>query len=140
MGFFTLELARLVGLSGHVCAVDIQPKMLDRLKRRAAKAGLLERVETRLASPESMNIADLQDSVDFTLAFAVVHELPDAGRFFAQVASASKPGASLLFVEPKGHVKEPEFASELQAAADAGFQLVDRPVIRRSQAALLEKS
>jgi SAM-dependent methyltransferase len=87
-----------------------------------------------------MNIADLQDSVDFTLAFAVVHELPDAGRFFAQVASASKPGASLLFVEPKGHVKEPEFASELQAAADAGFQLVDRPVIRRSQAALLEKS
>src|SRR5713226_6618958 len=37
MGFFTLELARLVGSSGRVIAVEIQPKMLVRLKRRAAK-------------------------------------------------------------------------------------------------------
>ena len=28
MGFFTLELARLVGPSGRVVAVDIQPRML----------------------------------------------------------------------------------------------------------------
>ncbi|HXN47666.1 MAG TPA: methyltransferase domain-containing protein, partial [Bryobacteraceae bacterium] len=28
MGFFTLDLARLVGSSGRVVAVDIQPKML----------------------------------------------------------------------------------------------------------------
>ena len=40
MGFFTLELARRVGPSGRVVAVDIQPRMLDRLKRRAALAGL----------------------------------------------------------------------------------------------------
>lgn len=39
MGFFTLELARLVGATGRVVAVDIQRKMID-LKRRAAKAGL----------------------------------------------------------------------------------------------------
>ena len=36
MGFFTLELSRKVGASGRVVAVDIQPRMLDRLKRRAA--------------------------------------------------------------------------------------------------------
>ena len=45
MGFFTIELARLVGPSGRVVAVDIQPKMLDGLKRRAAKAGVADRVE-----------------------------------------------------------------------------------------------
>ena len=140
MGFFTLELARLVGPTGRVVAVDIQPQMLERLKRRAAKAGLLERIEARLASPESMGITDLHSEGDFTLAFAVVHELGDPRRFFAEVAAASKSGASLLFVEPKGHVKEPEFTSELQAAVDAGFKLVDRPVIRRSHAALLKKS
>ena len=140
MGFFTLELARLVGPSGRVVAADIQPKMLDRLKRRAAKVGFLERVDARIASPESMGIADLQGSVDFTLAFAVVHELRDARRFFAEVASASKPGASLLLVEPKGHVRELEFDAELQAARDAGFKFGDRPDIRRTQAALLRKS
>lgn len=40
MGFFTLELARLVGPSGRVVAVDIQPRMLAGLRRRAARAGL----------------------------------------------------------------------------------------------------
>jgi len=28
MGYFTLELARLVGTSGRVVAVDVQPKMI----------------------------------------------------------------------------------------------------------------
>jgi SAM-dependent methyltransferase len=140
MGFFTLDLARLVGTSGRVIAVDIQAKMLDRLKRRAAKAGLLDRVETRLTSLDSMGIADLRSSIDFALAFAVVHEFPDAARFFAEVGAASKPGASLLLAEPKGHVKVSEFDSELQAASQAGFELVDRPAIRRNQAALLKKS
>jgi len=36
MGFFTLEIARLVGPSGRVVAVDIQPRMLSSLRRRSA--------------------------------------------------------------------------------------------------------
>ncbi|MGA2371686.1 MAG: methyltransferase domain-containing protein [Candidatus Korobacteraceae bacterium] len=139
MGYFTLELARLVGPSGRVIAADVQPKMVDRLQRRAAKAGLLGRLEARVAPAESMGIPDLQGSVDFTLAFAVVHEFPDAGRFFAEVATASKAGASVLLAEPSGHVKADAFDSELQAAASTGLSLVDRPSIRRSQTALLKK-
>jgi len=77
--------------------------------------------------------------VDFTLAFAVVHELPDASRFFSEVAQASKPGARFLLVEPAGHVKDAEFQAELDAAARAGFFLVDHPSVRRSHAALLKK-
>src|SRR5271166_6557203 len=82
MGYFTLELARLVGSSGRVVGVDVQPQMIERLKRRAAKAGVLDRLDARTAPPESMGITDLQGSVDFTLAFAVVHEFPDARRLF----------------------------------------------------------
>jgi SAM-dependent methyltransferase len=140
MGFFTLELARLVAPNGRVVAVDIQPRMLKTLKRRAAKAGLLDRLEARLASADTMGIADLAGSVDFTLAFAVVHEMPTAARFFAEAAEASKPGASLLLSEPAGHVKAAEFETELQAAFEAGFALVERPSIpRRYQSALLKK-
>ena len=40
MGFFTLEIAKLVGPSGRVVAVDVEPRMIERLKRRARKAGL----------------------------------------------------------------------------------------------------
>ncbi|MCX6629132.1 MAG: class I SAM-dependent methyltransferase, partial [Candidatus Solibacter sp.] len=76
MGFFTLELARLVGPEGRVVAVDIQPQMLASLKRRAARASLSARVDTRLAAPDSMGVVDLAGSVDLVLAFAMVHELP----------------------------------------------------------------
>lgn len=139
MGFFTVELARLVGASGRVVVVDIQPRMLTGLKRRVAKAGLLNRVEARLVSPSSLGITDLKGSVDFTLAFAVVHELPDAGRFFAEVAQASKPGSSFLLVEPVGHVTDAEFQAELDAAVRAGLFLADHPFVRRSHAALLKR-
>ena len=139
MGFFTLELARLVGGSGRVIAVDIQLRMLDGLRRRAAKAGVLDRLDARLAAPDSLGIADLAGVVDFTLAFAVVHELPAAAPFFREVARASKPGARLLFVEPTGHVTVSLFDAELRAARDAGFTPVESSSVRRSHAALLEK-
>ncbi len=139
MGFFTLELARLVGPSGRVIAVDIQPRMLTGLRRRASKAGVLDRLDTRLAAPDSLGLANLQGMVDFTLAFAMVHELPAAAAFFREVAQASKPGARLLLVEPVGHVTASHFDAELQAARDAGFALVGSPSVRRSRAALLER-
>ena len=39
-GDSTLELARRVGPSGHVHAVDISPMMLDRARERARREGL----------------------------------------------------------------------------------------------------
>lgn len=139
MGFFTLELVRLVGGSGRVIAVDVQSRMLDGLRRRAAKAGVLDRLDARLATPDSLGLADLAGTVDFTLAFAVVHELPAAAPFFCEVARASKPGARLLFVEPMGHVTAALFDAELQAARDAGFTPVESPSLRRCRTALLER-
>ena len=139
MGFFTLELARLVGALGRVVAVDVQPRMIAGLKRRAAKAHLLDRIDGRLASPASLGIDDLAGKIDFTLAFAMVHEMPAPAPFFVQVAGASRPGAHMLLVEPAGHVRDDLFNQELQAAAQAGFHLLERPAISHSHAALLEK-
>jgi SAM-dependent methyltransferase len=139
MGFFTLELAHLVGPSGRVVAVDLQPRMIQRLKRRAAKKGLIERVEARLAKRDSLGLSDLAGRVDFALAFAVVHELPGVDSFFAEVAQALRPGASLLLAEPTVHVDAAEFEGELRVAAQAGLEVTDRPSIRRSRAALLKK-
>lgn len=78
MGFFTIPLARLVGASGRVMAVDLQPKMIANLKPCAAKANLLDRIDARVTSIDTLCLADLAGKVDFTLAFAVVHEFPDA--------------------------------------------------------------
>ena len=140
MGFFTLELARLVGESGSVVAVDIQPKMVESLRKRAAKRGLLGRLHTRLATAETMGLDDVAGKVDFVLAFAVVHEMPSPEWFFQQVAAVMKPGAGLLFAEPAGHVKGPDFDVSLAAAAETGLHVVDRPAVARSHAALLQRT
>lgn len=140
MGFFTIPLARLVGASGKVIAIDVQPKMIDELKRRAAKVNLFERIDARVAPAETMGLSDLEGRVDFTLAFAMVHEFPDATHFFSEVARASKSQARMLLAEPRGHVDRSQFAAELFAAAAAGFSTADRPKIARSVSALLVRN
>jgi SAM-dependent methyltransferase len=140
MGFFTIELARLVGERGKIVAVDVEPRMLEGLSRRARKVGLLDRVDARQATPPGLGLQDLDGRVDFALAFAVVHELPDQELFFADIHAALKPGGKVLVAEPRGHVKEPEFRATLQVAEGAGFRVDGRPEIARSRTAVLVKS
>jgi SAM-dependent methyltransferase len=140
MGFFTTELARRVGPTGRVVAVDLQPRMLDGLRNRLRKAGLADRVDVRLASADSLGLDNITVKADFILAYAVVHEMPSSHAFFNQVAAAAKPGARLLLVEPKGHVTPEEFEGELQDAAKVGFALSVRPNLPRGRAALLQKA
>jgi ubiquinone/menaquinone biosynthesis C-methylase UbiE len=137
MGFFTLELARRVGPRGRVVAVDLQAQMLAGLRRRAARAGLAERIETRQASEHSLCVDDLAGQVDLVVAFAMVHELPDAGRFFAEARRALRPGGRLLLAEPAGHVSAQAFEATLQAAERAGFRRGEAPAVRRSLTAVL---
>jgi SAM-dependent methyltransferase len=140
MGFFTIELAKRVGASGRVVVVDIQPRMIEGLKRRAAKAGLLERIDARMVQPSAMGLDGLNSVVDFVLAFAVVHELPEPAIFFVEAADTMKPNANLLLAEPTGHVSVEQFEDELRMAAAAGLTTADRPSIRRSHSALLKKT
>jgi ubiquinone/menaquinone biosynthesis C-methylase UbiE len=137
MGFFTLELARLVGPHGRVVAVDIQERMLAVLRRRAGRAGVGSRIETRLATSGGLGVGDLAGKVDFALAFAMVHEVPDPVSFFREVAQALKPSGHVLIAEPRGHVTEAKFAMTLDEAATAGLRLAHLLAIFRSRAALL---
>jgi SAM-dependent methyltransferase len=137
MGFFTLELARRVGPSGRVIAVDVQPKMLEALVRRARKAGVVERIETRLAAGEGLGVEDLGGAVDLVFAFSVVHEMPSQESFFREARAALKVGGHLFLSEPSGHVSPTDFAKTVERAQRAGFAVADRPRIRISHTALL---
>jgi SAM-dependent methyltransferase len=140
MGYFTMELARLVGRSGRVVAIDVQPKMLVELRRRAGKAGLLDRIDARLGPGDGMDLDDLKGQVDFVLAFAVVHELPSSERFFAEAFTVLKPGRRLLLAEPNFQVSEQEFAATLLIADQNGFRVDSRPAIRWARSAVLVKT
>jgi hypothetical protein len=42
-------------------------------------------------------------------------------------------------VEPKGHVKAPQFEAEVKQAETAGLRVAARPIVSRGQAVLLKK-
>jgi ubiquinone/menaquinone biosynthesis C-methylase UbiE len=139
MGFFTLELARMVGPGGRVVALDVQPRMLAGLRRRAAKAGLADVIDARLVGPDRLGIDDLAGTADAAVALHVVHEVQDQRAFLGELAAALRPGGRLLVVEPAGHVTGEEFAATLAAAAASGLSRVEAPARGRSLEALFQK-
>jgi ubiquinone/menaquinone biosynthesis C-methylase UbiE len=134
MGHFTLGLARAVGPEGRVLAVDLQARQLAVVERRARRAGVQDRVRTRLATPGSL---PLDDDLSFVLAFWMLHEVPDLAGFLARVRDALVPGGGMLVAEPRIHVDDRMFADEMAAAREAGFAVRAVPGIRISHAALL---
>jgi len=137
MGFFTIPAARMAGAGGKVIAVDLQDKMLKSLVRRAEKAGVADRIVTRLCEPDNLGVSE---AVDLCLAFNVVHEVPDAGSLLSQIRAILKPTGRLLLSEPGSwHVSEKEFQGVLDLAAAAGLKIIGRPKIPGSQSALLAR-
>ena len=136
MGFFSISMAKLVGETGKVIAVDVQQKMLDTLKNRAKKAGIAHRIATRLC--EENNIGS-HEAVDFALAFWMAHETPDAFNFLHQVHKILKKSGKLLLAEPKLHVTGAEFKKTVVIAQEVGFKRIDPPIISLSHTALFEK-
>ena len=139
MGFFSLPLARMVGAEGKVISSDIQENMLRSLEKRAGKAGMADRIVTRVCHKDSFNMHDFKEQADFALAFAVVHELADVSLFFSEIYEILKPEGRLLIAEPKGHVSEKEFEITVSVAGQNGFKSAGRPRISHSHAVILEK-
>ncbi len=117
MGFFSIPMARMVGSTGKVIAVDIQEKMLVSLERRARRARL-SNIELLMPS-ELVKLPDR--TAEFVAALHVVHELPDPIAFFRLMRRIMKLDAKLLVIEPKFHVNEDEFMKSIMVAQSAGF-------------------
>jgi ubiquinone/menaquinone biosynthesis C-methylase UbiE len=139
MGFFSLPLAKMVTSKGKVICIDLQQRMLDFLMKRAKKAGVAERIETRLAEENTLNIENLKDSIDVAIAYHVLHEVNNQESFLTETFITLKKKGKLLFAEPRGHVSKTEFNKSLSLAENVGFKISRIPGTRRPRSALLEK-
>ena len=138
-GYYSLGMARLVGIKGRVIAVDTKAEAIATLKGKAKDTGLSERIEARVCSPQNLGLADLDGKIDFALAVYVVHHAKDARSLMSDVYWALKHGGKLLVVEPRHHASAAACESTEAAARGAGFALADHPRLKRDWAVTLLK-
>jgi ubiquinone/menaquinone biosynthesis C-methylase UbiE len=139
MGFFSLPLAKLVGPTGRVVCVDLQPQMIAGLERRARRAGLADRIEGLAGTLDDPRLGSRAASFDLVVAIYMVHEVSDQEAFLGRIATLLRPGGRLLIVEPKGHVTPGAFAATIALAEAAGLRTLPRPDGRPGLVALLER-
>jgi ubiquinone/menaquinone biosynthesis C-methylase UbiE len=136
-GFFTLEIAKLAGSSGHVYAADLQEGMLEIVRTKMDTARFQDRIHLHKCDESSIN---LNDTVDLIFAFYMIHELPDQLMTFREFMKILRPGGKILIIEPDFHVTRSDFDNMLIRLQSTGFRISERPKVFLSRAVLLEKA
>jgi SAM-dependent methyltransferase len=98
-GYFSRRLARKVGVTGKVLAVDIQPEMLALLTNTMAADGLTNVVPI-LGSTDDPKLPAA--SVDLVLMVDMYHEFDFPAEIMEAICRSVKPGGRVVFVEYRG--------------------------------------
>jgi ubiquinone/menaquinone biosynthesis C-methylase UbiE len=139
-GLFTLEFARMVGPSGRIYAVDIVPKFLTHIARKA-KDQHINNVKTVLGTGRAVSLA--ANSIDVAFLCDAYHHFEYPRNMNASLFKALRPGGTLVLIDFRRvagqspqwvleHVRAGEevFTAELQAA---GFEKVESlPVLAQN--------
>jgi ubiquinone/menaquinone biosynthesis C-methylase UbiE len=107
-GYFTFRLARKVGPTGTVYAVDIQKEMLQ-IIRRKIKAQKVSNVVPVLGTSTDPKLKE--GSVDLILLVDVYHEFSHPYEMTVALVKALRPGGRLVFVEYR--MEDPEVPIKL---------------------------
>ena len=134
-GFFTIEMARMVGKSGRAIAADMQEGMLQKVKEKIKRTELEERILLHKCGENNIGVSE---PVDFVLLFYMVHEVPNKEHFFNEIRAILKPNGQVLIVEPPFHVSKSAFEETVRKAGEAGFAVVERPKVFFSRAVRLK--
>jgi ubiquinone/menaquinone biosynthesis C-methylase UbiE len=135
-GRYTMAAARLVGQEGRVIAIDIEPKMIERVRSRAQAEGV-GNVEARVA-----DVCDLpfDDGVfDAIYLIAVIGEIPDQIAALKEFRRVLSPSGTIAFSELLMDPDYPLAESLVRKAGMVGFRLKRRLGSFFSYTLVLEK-
>lgn len=127
-GYFTLRLARAVGPTGLVYAVDVEPLILDALRTRLQESGLRNVVPVLALASDPLLPAQ---ACDLILVVDTYHHFPDRPAYLRRLARSLRRGGRIVNVDyhkretPHGPPLQHRVAREefLREAAMAGLAL-----------------
>lgn len=134
-GFYTFRIAKAVGPTGRVTAVDVSEKYLEKLRERL-KQDDITNVDVVVGAVDDPRLSP--DSVDAVLIYNAYHEMTTPEPILKSILAALRPGGRLVMSEPlhdnvrsatraeqvKDHEIGPNFVEqELRAA---GFEIVEQ--------------
>jgi len=134
-GFYSLRIARAVGPTGRVTAIDISEKHLETLRSRLQQDKVMN-VDVVVGAVDDPHLPE--GTFDSVLIYNAYHEMTTPGPILKAIFMALKPGGRLVMSEPlhenvrsatrAEQVKDHEIGSnfvqqELQAA---GFEVIEQ--------------
>jgi len=123
-GYYSFRIAPLVGRSGKVLAIDIEPQMLEAIAQRAQREHV-SNVATVRSSAQDPNLAP--GSVDLLFMVDVYHELEYPYEMMTKVRTALKRGGRVALIEYR--------AEDPEVAIKPLHKMTERQVRREMQAA-----
>ena len=119
-GTYTVAAARRVGNAGKMVAVDIEPKMIERVERRAQAEGITI-IEARVANVYDLPFDD--ETFDAITMIAVIGEIPQPEKAMREFHRVLRPAGTLAFSEMLWDPDYPRASTLTKKAAAAGFRL-----------------
>lgn len=95
-GYFTLRLARAVGVRGHVYAIEVEPALLAALRDRLEAARLANVTPVLSVAADPL----LPEAVcDVVLVVNTYHHFPDGPAYLRRLARSLRPGGRIVNVD-----------------------------------------
>jgi predicted methyltransferase len=132
-GYFSRRIAKAVGPTGKVYAVDIQPEMLELLKKYAAQEGVAKNIIPVLGTETDPKLP--KGGVDRILLVDVYHEFQKPEPMLARMRESLAPGGTVTLIEYRlegesaSHINQAHRMSVEQVLSEwnpAGFELANQ--------------
>ena len=130
-GYFSVRLAKAVGQTGKVFAIDVEPKLVAYLEERAARESLPQ-ITAVLAAPDDPKLPPT--SVELVMIVDTWHHIDDRSTYLGRLAKGIAPGGRVAVVDfkkgdfpvgpPDAHKLTPE--QVIQEFSQAGWALAER--------------
>ena len=122
-GIYTFGAAKRIGEQGTLVTVDMEPRIIERVGRRAEAKGV-GNIDARVADVYDLPFED--GTFDVAYMIAVIGEIPEPVQAMRELYRALSPAGTLVFSELFLDPDYPLSGSLEHMAISAGFRLKQR--------------